>query len=442
MKLSDDLLNDLRNVLEKTQKNPVNGSKLQDWRIFLSRTQMITLGIKNNIGGSVYKPPAYKSAENAEVYLVWEDGKCSRGKVQKPAAGQEFDWNRQLLLWNMAAFEDPYAIKIPSPAKLPKVRIAAEEIYDLITNDNSPIFDQQAKILANRPRGVQTGANMMAYWGRNFIYTSTGIQIDYDESRYAVSWSFDSQISEGFAKRRTITESEWEGLWKDSLAKYELIRNQGEPVHRKSVVILAPDVIEQMIGQYILPNFRGENILEGQSYFSMEEFTNETHSFDQGLCIEINPLEPYTWESYLLTNEGIPAVRTVLVSNGKLQSPYLNVKDALRWNLAPTAIPFGASGITINHHEQVDWLDMLEGIDDGILILSVLGLHTQNSVTGNFSLTGPSSLRIKNGRLRGKVDVRINGNLWDVLSSPHTSYARCPLYKHPFLLAPCEAENL
>lgn len=440
--MASDLLDSLLNALTKFQAARISGVTIKDWRISLHRNQLITLGIKNNIGGSVYTPPAYKSNENADVFLIWSDGKCSNAKVQKQVAGQDFDWDKQLTQWRMAAFDDEYAAKLPSPMDLPDVNIKFPDIYKILNEDNSYIFDQQKKILSDRPKEAQTGANIMALWGEGHVRTSTGIDVNYDESRYAVSWSFDSQVSEGFAKRRLITEQEWDGHWQESLSKYDLIKKNGEPVNKDTVVVLAPSVVEHMIEQYILPNFRGENIIEGQSRFNKEDFAKDNKLFSTGLSIEINPLAPYNWESYIITSEGIPAVRTALISNGSLKSPYLSVKDANRWGSSPTAIPAGASGITVKHGQQADWVNSLKGIEDGILILSVLGLHTQNPVTGSFSLSAPSGIRIKNGQLVGKTDSRISGSFWDILKSDSTSYGKSPLYKHPYMLTQCKAENL
>lgn len=446
--MASDLLKHLLAVLNKAQIIPIRGYNLLDWRISLSQTQMVTLGIKDNIGGSVYTPPAYKSSENAEVFLVWEDGKCSRAKVQRQAEDEANDWSSQLTSWRIAAFEDPYATRIPAPAKLPDVQIQAEEIRNIIEKDISKVFDQQGRILSNRPKGSQTSANIRALWAKNNLHTSTGIEVDYCESRYAISWSFDSQISEGFAKRRLITDQEWEELWRESISKYHLLSKQGEAVNEDTLVVLAPSVMEQMLDQYILPNFRGENILEGQSRFGVEDFAREEEIFNEGLTLDINPLRPYSWESYLLTAEGVPATRTQLVSKGKLHYPYLNVKDANRWGVAraakvaPTAIPYGAAGIMVQHSNQIDWSRMLEDIENGVLILSVLGLHTQNPVTGSFSLAAPSALRIKNGRLTSKTDVRINGNIWDILKSGDSKYGKSELDRHPYLLIHCQAENL
>lgn len=441
MIMDNSLLESLLNVLNKARIKPIDGVKLKEWRITLGQTQRINLGVKNNSAGSVYTPPSYSSRESGEVFLIWEDGKCSRARVQNTVGGQEH-WSEQLALWRLTAYEDHHKIYIPTPEKMPEVQIANKDIFNILTMDTNYIFKQQQRITSDRPQKALTNASLIALWVRNLIHTSTGIAADYPESRYAVSWSFDSQISQGFAERRLPTTEEWEGLWEESVSRYILLQTKSQPITKNTVVILAPQVVDQMIDQFILPNFQGENILENQSKFKAEDFYNEELFFDEGLSLTIDPLQPEKWASYILTSEGVPAVRTLVVNNGHLLTPYLNTKDAKRWQSRPTAIPMGSDGITINHKQSTSWLEKIKEIKDGVLVLSVLGLHTQNPVTGSYSLAAPSCLRIENGILTGRTDIRISDNIWNVMKSKDTAYAFSQTDNLPYMITTTRPEDL
>ncbi len=439
--MNNSLLETLLDVLNKAQIKPIDGVKLKGWRITLGQSQRINLGVKNDSAGSVYTPPSYSGRESGEVFLIWEDGKCSRSRVQNTVGGEKH-WSEQLLLWRLTAYEDHHKINIPSPEKMPEVQIANRDIFNMLTTDTSYIFGQQQRIISDRPTKALTNASLVASWVRNLIYTSTGIAADYPESRYAVSWSFDSQISQGFAERRFPTAEEWGGLWEESVYMYNLLQTRSQPITKDTVVILAPQVVGQMLDQFILPNFQGENILENQSKFKAEDFHKEELFFNEGLSLIIDPLQPERWTSYILTAEGIPAVRTVVVNNGHLLTPYLNTKDAKRWQAHPTAIPMGSGGITINHNQSSSWLEKIKEIQDGVLVLSVLGLHTQNPVTGSYSLAAPSCLRIENGILTGRTDIRISDNIWNVMKSKDTAYAFSQTDNHPYIITTTRPENL
>ncbi|HUR25898.1 MAG TPA: TldD/PmbA family protein [Candidatus Thermoplasmatota archaeon] len=59
---------------------------------------------------------------------------------------------------------------------------------------------------------------------------------------------------------------------------------------------------------------------------------------------------------------------------------------------------------------------LVSGIDDGYLVESVLGAHTANATTGDFSVTAPNVWRILNGAVAGPAgEIAIGGNLPDLL---------------------------
>lgn len=445
-KSDETLMDQITDMLKKAQtgKSAIP-TRLKDWRVYLMRTEMISLGIKNNAAGSVYSPPAAKLMEKAELFLVWEDEKCSKAVVQNPPPGRADHWAdhwaAELVNWRAAAFSDPYRAPIPAPQALPEVKVIDAAVEEVTISNRETLFEYQRKILDERPRQAMSNGHIMAMLGNHRIWTSTGLNAAYHDSRFAVSWSFDSIVGESFARRRLISGAEWRSLWDNSVITYNQLQTDGCPVSRNTIIILTPSVVFQMIEQYVLPNFRGENVLEGQSRFAVNDFVTEAVIGDTGLTLDIDPLQPDKWASYRMTGEGIPAMRTTLLSAGKIKSPYLNLKDAGRWNAAPTAIPQGAAGIRIGHSREEKWEELIGTIDDGIIILSVLGLHTQNPVTGTFSLSAPHALRIMNGTVTGRTDVRITGNFWDILKDSNTQYATEEYHDHPYVLYAGRPEN-
>lgn len=440
--MSGRFLEQIVQALTQGQRRLNIGAEIKDWRVALTQSQLVSVGIKHNQGGSVYAPPAYKKSESADVFVIWDDGKCSKVKANPALQAGARYWDDELRNWRLAAFTDPYAAVVPEPAGVPEVDIADETIHDVINRQNEKVFEQQAWILDAHPPQAHTNGNIAYYWGENDLYTSTGIAAHYADSRYALSWSFDSIVADGIA-RRYLPQPEFRGaLWQESVAKYEIMQSTAPDVNAATTVVLSPAVVEQIINQYILSNFRGENILDGQSKFSRDDFSAGLRLFADELSVEINALEPRAWGSYRLTSEGVPAKQTTLVQDGALLSPFLNLKDSRRWGDEPTAMPAGPAGIILKHRQPLNWTDCLRGIKDGVLILSVLGLHTQNPVQGNFSLAAPAALRILDGVPVGKTDVRINGNIWDVFNDKATYYAAHDLYSHPYMLVRCCAEKL
>lgn len=437
-----ELVATLEDLLYKAQVQPTEeGLRLTGWRILVHETGAVSVGIKDNSPGSVYSPPSYRQTESGEVFLIWADGKCSQAKVQPLASGKDA-WQGELRQWREAAYEDSDAAFIPSPASLPLVAVEDRAVQKILSGNDERLFVDLNSWLGRKPAQAKLQGGIQASWGYKHIRTSKGLAVTYQQSQYFLWFWLDSLVGDGFGKRRVIRPEEHEGLWSRVLAYYEAMQAEGSPVTEKTVVVLAPSVTEDMLGHFILTNFAGEIVLNGQSAFSAERFRAREKVFAENLSLEVNPLRPFELGSYLVTSEGIPAERTVLISDGHLQTPYLRIKDARRWGAEPTAIPQGTSGLSLKHKQEEKWAEVLAGIEDGVLVLSVLGLHTQDSVAGQYSLSAPQSLRIKNGKITGRTAVKLTGNFFEDMAAPESVFASAPAENFPYLVLNTGVQNL
>ncbi|MGI6119919.1 metallopeptidase TldD-related protein [Butyricicoccus intestinisimiae] len=416
--------------------------RLADWRISVHESEAVSLGIKDNSPGSVYTPPSYREGENGEVFLVWADGKCSQAMVQLVSHDDREYWQQELEHWRQASYDDPDAAHIPSPEPLPLVTVDDQAIQKIIAGDDQMLFDQVGQWLTDKPSAAKMQGGIQTGWGYRHVRTSSGLSITYRQSQFLAWFSFDSVIGGGFAKRRLFRPEEQERLWTRTLNLYETMHAVAPPVGPQTQVILAPSMTENMCGQYILPNFSGDRVIEGQSAFPKESFQKNKLVFHPHFSLVIDTLCPLELGSYLVTAEGVPAERTVLVRNGKLQTPFLRVKDAVRWGAKPTAIPQGTAGLYLKHQAEIPWVQALRGVEDGVLVLTVLGLHTQDVVSGSYSLSAPHSLRILNGEIVGRTDVKLTGNFFTDLAAPMTKTAQSDLDNFPYLIIETGVQNL
>lgn len=437
------LIAHLEDLLYKAQTSPVDQKlKIRDWRIVVHEAQLISLGIKDNAPGSVYTPPSYRQGESGEVVIVWEDGRLSQARVQAVSGKNAQAGEAQLQEWYQAAYEDPDGREIPAPEAIPLVAVEDRAVQRILAGEDEILFEQLSRLLKDRPEQAEMQAEIQTAWGYRHVRNSKGLAVTYQESQYALSYSFDSLVGGWFAKRRLIGEEEWVKTWTQTLEYYQAMQQEGAPVGPQTTVVFSPGVLDSFLGQFIIPNFVGRSILEGQSAYRVEHFEKQEQVFDEGLTLLVDPLRPFELGSYLVTSEGIAAESTVLVQNGVLKTPVLRVKDARRWGGKPTALPQGTSALYLRHTQEGSWPEVLAGIEDGILILSVLGMHTQNSVAGEYSLSAPQSLRIQNGKIVGKTDVKLAGNFFKDLKSPHTRFAKSELSTKPYILVKTGLQTL
>jgi len=429
------LVAQLEDLLYQAQHAPKKEElRLSDWRILVHESEAVSLGIKDNSPGSVYTPPSYRQGESGDVFLVWADGKCSQAMVQSGSHGDPESWQQELEQWRQASYEDPDATHIPAPEPLPVVAVEDRAIQKIIGGDDQMLFDQVRRWLTDKPSQAKMQGSIQTAWGYRHVRTSTGLAVTYQQSQFVEWFSFDSLVGGGFAKRRLSRPDEQEGLWARTLNLYEAMQIVAPPVGPHTQVIFAPSMTEDMLGQFILPNFSGDRVIEGQGAFSKESFLENKLVFHPHFSLLVDPLRPLELGSYLVTPEGVPADRTVLVRDGKLQTPFLRVKDSVRWGAKPTAIPQGTAGLYLKHQSEVPWVKALQDVEDGVLVLSVLGLHTQEAVSGSYSLSAPHSLRILKGQIVGKTDVKLTGNFLADLAAPTTKAAQSELDTYPYLM--------
>ena len=124
--------------------------------------------------------------------------------------------------------------------------------------------------------------------------------------------------------------------------------------------------------------------------------------------------------------EGVPMQRTVLIQSGILKGFLYDLYTAKKDNTSSTGNG-SRSGFKDTPHVGISNLYIEKGkfsqekiiseIDEGFLIREVMGMHTANPISGDFSL-GVSGLWIKGGKVSFPVrGVVLSGNILDLFKS-------------------------
>ena len=108
--------------------------------------------------------------------------------------------------------------------------------------------------------------------------------------------------------------------------------------------------------------------------------------------------------------------------------------------LEPTPLPLGADTIRFEGREEIPLSQALESAGGGALVLSVLGVHTQDGASGDFSLSAPQALGIDGGSFAGRLRATISGNLFQILESDELRFVRFEGEHTPGLLFPCRVD--
>ncbi|OED30650.1 TldD/PmbA family protein [Methanosphaera sp. WGK6] len=133
---------------------------------------------------------------------------------------------------------------------------------------------------------------------------------------------------------------------------------------------------------------------------------------------------PGALRSSIADDEGTPTEKTILIDEGVLTNfiydTYHAKKDESDVTTTANAIRAGYSSVPsvgftnlkLNFKELVDISD----ISNGIIVNSVMGAHTANPITGDFSVEAMNAFEIRNGSIENPIKkAMISGNIFDIM---------------------------
>jgi PmbA protein len=144
--------------------------------------------------------------------------------------------------------------------------------------------------------------------------------------------------------------------------------------------------------------------------------------------------------SYRFTAEGVPAAPCSFIAGGRLVQPILNVKYAGRLGMPPTPVPFAMDTLHLEGAATLTSEEAFRKAAGGAMVLSVLGVHTQDASSGDFSLSAPQTLRLGARGPLGRLKATISGNLFRMLRSEELHLVRFEGEHTPGLLIRCRMD--
>ncbi|PKM87870.1 MAG: TldD/PmbA family protein [Firmicutes bacterium HGW-Firmicutes-12] len=167
----------------------------------------------------------------------------------------------------------------------------------------------------------------------------------------------------------------------------------------------------------------GEAVLKGKSFYRGKEGMTVASPL---ITIIDDGTMPNKLGSTPFDGEGIPTTKTVLVENGRLIGYLHNLYTAGKSGVTSTGNSVRGSykstpevGTTNLYLQagETNPLDIVKEIKRGLYVTDIMGMHTANPVSGDFSL-GAAGLLIENGELTHAVKgVAIAGNIKEMLES-------------------------
>ena len=197
-------------------------------------------------------------------------------------------------------------------------------------------------------------------------------------------------------------------------------------------VVLTSEGFSPLFSMVVPPAITGEKMVRKESFWS-EKFGQTV--INEALSITDNGLLEGGMSSGSRDAEGVPRRQQSLIEEGRLTTMLWSTRDAAQ-QVAEGRIDHAAStgsasagghqsppstGCTelflTSQQGSLDWDRLLATMDNGYVVNSVMGAHTANPSSGDFSVTTSSILRVQDGEVVGALkQAGLSGNLAKALT--------------------------
>ena len=297
----------------------------------------------------------------------------------------------------LTKIDDNYAF-----AEVEKVS-EVKDVYDNKFNDLS--LDEAVEFLKTTIETASdsgcevTGSGFSASEGRSLIVNSNGVSIEDEGTGFGLGLSVTIQKDGEIATAYNSQSSRFFDIDGEKLAN-EVCDLAKSSLNTKPIETNDYDVVLDYYAavgllQTYISAFNGENVLRGRSILKDKlgsEIANPT------LSIIDNPLLD---KGMYTSNYNANKVGEKTTSNG-LRGSYFTTPM-----IAPTNLEF-----------EFGQMRDLSEIKNGVLTTSVLGAHTANPISGDFSVEASNAFKIENGELTDPINkAMISGNIFEIMKN-------------------------
>jgi PmbA protein len=317
-------------------------------------------------------------------------------------------------------FPSPQESKISPPFDKNLASIDIKEKIKLCQEMESAAYKTDPRIKAARHISYSDEISEV------YLINSSGVEVSFGNT---VCTTFTMVIAQDGAESQMAWEMDIQRFY-DRLGSVEVAQKAARMAlsllgarsipSQKAAVILSPPAAVSILGAFA-PAFFADSVQKGRSLMAgrLGEMvaSAETHLVDDGALPEGLVSAPYD-------GEGVPMQRTPVIQGGRLNAylydAYTAHKDGVSstgngMRPGPKSQPqVGPTNMFMESGACTE-KELLSSVKEGLYVTEVMGAHTINPISGDFSL-GATGYWIENGEKAYPVrGVTISGNMLDLL---------------------------
>lgn len=319
-------------------------------------------------------------------------------------------------------------LEIPEPSLISEVAVFDETLSNsiddlskyLINMQRAAFFDKRIKKLRNAE--IDIAINEIGIINSKGLavfqpFTSVASHI------IAIAEDSDSQMGWAFKAERFIKNLSFEEVGMEAGKKALMLLNSKKITPFKGWAVLDPYVGSEFLS-LVSQSLSAENFQMGKSIFCGKI---GHHVVNDSLNIIDDGLIPEKFGSTPFDAEGVPTSKKVLIEKGILKSLMHNQYTAKRTGFEKSTgnavrtdrgITVGPTNLYIDtDRDKISPEEIIKVVDKGVYIIEVMGMHTANPVSGDFSV-GISGIYIEKGEFKYPVkETVISGNILEVFKN-------------------------
>lgn len=413
----------------------VDGAEVVGWRFELSEGQTVRVGMRAGRLGGPYDAPSASARLGGSIELRWSDEQVTRASLRRDMLD---DPPNQLAAWRTEAYPTGLIAPPAPPTTCPAVQTFDPDVAALAGDRPAGLVDAVLDVArALSERGIDAAdVSLTAGATARRVATSGGFDAGWDETAYGLELSAEELHGDGYARRRVPRDEEIARLVADAAATVRALREADALPSEPRGVLFTPAALDALLARFLGTNLDGRAVLRGQSRFTPDDVRSGLAVLRPDLDLIVDTTLPFELATAPCSGEGVPAGRAALVRGGRLATPLLDRERAARLDLSPTPTPRGRPSLLLETSEpELDVGTALRALGEGVVVRSLLGLHTQNARRGDYALVVPTAQVVRGGRRAGRASVRVRGNLFALLAAPEARLVRFPDSTTPGLLA-------
>lgn len=307
--------------------------------------------------------------------------------------------------------------------KVPTIKDVYDKKYDDLSLEESIEFLKNTIDTALDSGCEVTGSGFSASKGRSLIVNSNGVSIEDEGTGFGIGLSVTIQQDGKIATAYNSQSSRFFDLDGEKLASEvcDLAKSSlnTKPVETNDYTVVLDYYAATGLLQTFISAFNGENVMRGRSILKDKMGSEIANS---NLSIIDNPLLEKGMLTAKCDGEGSISQKTDLIKDGVLNSFIYDIYTANKAGIKTTSNGLRGSYLTTpmisptNLEFKFSEMKDLEEIDKGVLTTSVLGAHTANPISGDFSVEASNAFKIENGELTDPINkAMISGNIFEIM---------------------------